>query len=146
MSLREKIVVYLESTLKEIAEPRPVWVTREHFDAEKLAITQFPAVLVSFATEDRETVTMGASGQGFRQGIIEFSLRCFVRGQELDRQRNTLIEAIEEHLDKDRNLGLRAEGVMDSQITSIEVIDRLPPLAEVLLTFTVNYRYNRGLT
>jgi hypothetical protein len=146
MSLREKIVVYLESALKQIPDPRLVWVTREHFDAEKLAITQFPAVLVSFANEDRETITMGASNLGFRQGTIEFVLRGFVRGQELDRQRNTLIEAIEEHLDQDRTLGLREQGVMDSQITAIEVVDRLPPLAEVLITFTVNYRYNRGQT
>lgn len=146
MSLRENIVVHLEQALREIPDPRPVLVTREYFDAEKLAITMFPAVLISFVNEERETITMGASNQGQRQGQINFEFRCFVRGQELDRQRNVIIEAIEEHLDLDRNLGLRAQGVQDSQIVSIEVQNRLPPLAEVVLRFQVTYRYFRGRT
>ena len=73
-------------------------VTREPFDVEKLAITQFPAILVQTNNETRNTESM-ASG-GLRQGNIIYNIRGFVRGTELDRQRNELIEAIEETLEE----------------------------------------------
>jgi hypothetical protein len=89
---------------------------------------------------------MGQSGIGQRMGSLEFDLRGFVRGTELDRRRNDLIEAIEEQLDQDRYLGLRAEGVLDSQVTEIEVIPRLAPLAEIRIRLVVRYNYVRGAT
>lgn len=146
MSLREQITNYLVTSLQEIEDPLIVLATREPIDVEKLAITQFPSVLVTFAVETRETVTMGLAGIGQRMGSLEFDLRGFVRGTELDRRRNDLIEAIEEQLDQDRYLGLRAEGVLDSQITEIEVIPRLAPLAEIRIRLVVRYNYVRGAT
>ena len=144
MSLRESISDYLVQTLKEIEDPRPHLVTREPFEVDKLAITQFPALLVNFAIETRTTESMGAPGVGRRLGTIEFDIRAFVRGTELDTQRNDLLEALEEQLERDRYLGLRAEGVMDSQVTEIEVIPRLAPLAELRIRVVVNYNYLRG--
>jgi hypothetical protein len=146
MSLREDISQYLVLALKEIEDPRINLVSRDPFEVDKLAISQFPALLVTFALETRETVSMGESAMGRRTGSIEYDIRGFVRGTELDTLRNTLIESVEEQLDKDRYLGLRASGVLDSQVTEIEVIPRLQPLAEVRIRLVVRYNYLRGNT
>jgi len=146
MSLREQITTTLVTRLSEIDDPLIAFATREPIDVEKLAITQFPSVLVTFAVETRETVTMGTQGVGRRMGELEFDLRGFVRGAELDRKRNDLIEAIEEQLELDRYLGLKDSGVLDSQITEIEVINRLAPLAEIRMRLVVRYNYMRGAT
>ena len=144
MSLRESISKYIVSALGELEEPRANLVTREPFEADKLAITQFPAILINFANETRETITMGEVAIGRRAGTLSYEIRVFVRGTELDLRRNQMIQAIEEQLDRDRYLGLRALGVTDSQLNEIEVINRQPPLAEVRLVLTVRYNYLRG--
>lgn len=141
MSLREDIVTHIIETLQTMDDPRPVLVTREPFEADKLAITQFPAILVNFDSETRELQSMGSSG--IKTGTITFNIRGFVRGKELDRLRNELINEIEVTLESDRYRELYASGVTDSVITSIEVVDRMPPLAEVLVQLTVDYRYRR---
>jgi hypothetical protein len=141
MSIREDIVNNIIDTLKEIEDFRPVLVTREPFDVEKLAITQFPAILVNSVNEERTTETMRA---GIRQGTIAYTVRGFVRGNEIDKKRNDLVEAIEEALDADRNRGKDSSVVQDTQIASIEVVDRLPPLGEVVLTVNVRYVFTRG--
>ena len=127
-------------------DPTPVLVTREPFLVQELAITQFPAILVTAETETRSTITMGIPGAGRRQGTIEFRIQGFVRGTELDLKRNDLIERIEEALDSDRYRSLTASGVTDSQITLIEVIERQPPLAEISITFEAKYHYLRTAT
>lgn len=144
MSLRESISKYIVQALTEIDDPRPNLVTREPFEVDKLAITQFPAILINFAVEERETITMGEIAAGRRAGMIEYELRGFVRGTELDLKRNQLIEAIEEQLDSDRYLGLKNSGVTDSQVVNIEVVNRLQPLAEFRIIFRVRYNYLRG--
>lgn len=144
MTIREISAVNIVECLKEIDDPRVVLVTREPFDVEKLAITQFPALLVQQTTEERSTVTMGAASIGRRQGTMTFEIRGFVRGTELDTKRNALIEAVENALDSDRYRGQWAEGVTDTQITEILVIPRLQPLAEFTMTVEVTYNYLRG--
>lgn len=139
MSLREDIVTHIIETLKEMDDPRPVLVTREPFEVDKLAITQFPALLVSFATEERTLLSMGTSGT--KNGVITINIRGFVRGKELDKARNDLINEIEVALETQRYRELA--GVRDSSVTSIEVIERLPPLAEILITLEVQYVYTR---
>jgi hypothetical protein len=141
MSLREDIAKNIVATLLEIEDLKPVLVTREPFDVEKLAITQFPAVLINSTNEERTTETMRA---GIRQGTIAYTVRGFVRGNEIDKKRNDLVEAIEEALDADRNRGKDSSVVQDTQISSIEVVDRLPPLGEVVLTVNVRYVFTRG--
>lgn len=141
MSLRNQIADNIVEVLKDIADPRPVLVTREPFDVEKLAITQFPAILVQSGSEERDTETMGA---GVRRGTISFQIRGFQRGTELDAKRNALIEAIEETLDSDRYRGKTSSQVQNSMITSIEVVERLAPLAEILIEFEVVYYFQRG--
>jgi hypothetical protein len=144
MSLREQISLYLVTTFGEIEDPRINLVTREPFEVDKLAITQFPALLVTFAIENRSTQSMGAPGIGRRSGEIEFDIRGFVRGTELDKLRNELLEAVEERLEVDRYMNLKSQGVMDTQVTEIEVIPRLAPLAELRIRVVVRYNYVRG--
>lgn len=141
MSIREDIVNDIVTTLKEIKDLKPALVTREPFDVEKLAITQFPAVLINSTNEERTTETMRA---GIRQGTIVYTIRGFVRGNDIDKKRNDLVEAIEEALDADRNRGQNSSVVQDTQVASIEVVDRLPPLGEVVLTVNVRYVFTRG--
>jgi len=145
-NLREQIADNIITVLKDMDDPSPVLVTREPFVVQELAITQFPAILVTAVTEERSTITMGIPGAGRRQGTIQFRIQGFVRGTELDLKRNDLIERIEEALDGDRYRSLTASGVTDSQITVIEVIERQPPLAEISVTFEVKYHYLRTAT
>jgi hypothetical protein len=145
-SLRQQIANEIISKIQNIEDPRPVLVTKEPFEVAEIAITQFPAALVTMRQEDRTTVTLGAPGTGRRTGTIRFDIRAYVRGTDLDQRRNTLLEAMEEAIETDRYLGLRAEGVMDSQIIRIEIVDRQPPLAEMLIELEVRYNYVRGTT
>jgi hypothetical protein len=145
-NLRQQIAANIEVVLRDMDDPRLVLVTREPFEVDKLAITQFPAVLISSSVEERETITMGVPGTGRRQGTINYQIRGFVRGNELDRKRDDLIERIEEALDSDRYRNLKVQGVLDSQIVTIEIPDRLPPLAEIILTLRVRYNYLRTVT
>lgn len=143
-NLRQQIAENIVAELKDQRDPRPVMVTMEPFNVIELAITQFPAILITPTVEDRETVTMGAGQVGRRTGTIDYTIRGYVRGNDLDKKRNDLIERIEETLDSDRYRGLREQGVMDTQVTRIEILDRLPPLAEFQITLTVRYNYLRG--
>jgi hypothetical protein len=145
-NLREQISDNIVLVLKDMADPAPVLVTREPFVVTELAITQFPAILVTAVTEQRETITMGIPGAGRRQGTIEFRIQGFVRGPDLDRRRNDLIERIEEALDSDRYRNLIAQGVTDSQISEIVINERQPPLAEITVTYRVRYHYLRTQT
>jgi len=140
MSLRNDFADNIVDVLKNMRDPKPILVTREPFDVEKLAITQFPAILVLTGSEDREDYSMGIK----RQGIITYTVRGFVRGgAELDRQRNDLIERVEETLDLDRSRGSNRKDTK-TEVVSIEVIERLPPLGEVAITVQVRYLYDKG--
>ena len=139
MSLREEFAKNIQDVLKNMSDPRPGLVTREFFDAEKLAITQFPALLVLSGDEERADYTMGVT----RQGNIIYTIRGFVRGSEIDKLRNELVERIEETLDEDRTRGTTSKS-MTTQVTRIVVADRLAPLGEVAVTVQVRYKYTKG--
>jgi hypothetical protein len=145
-NLRQQISENIQKVLKDLNDPRPVLVTSEPFNVLEIAITQFPAILITPQTEERETITMGAPGVGRRQGTLDYTIRAYVRGAELDRRRNDLLEAIEEALEGDRYRDLKVAGVIDSQIITIEIVDRAPPLAEFTITFRVRYNYLRSQT
>ena len=145
-NLRQQITENIITVLKDMRDPQPVLVTSEPFEVSELAITQFPAILITPTVEERETVTMGTTSVGRRMGTIDYTVRGFVRGVELDKRRNDLIERIEEALDSDRYRDLIAQGVIDSQVRRIEIIERLPPLAEFNIEFQVRYNYLRTAT
>lgn len=144
MSLREDIAKELVRVLQTIDDPAVKLVTREPFSITDLPITQFPALLVQTTNENRETITIGNTSIGSRSGVITYEVRGFVRGVELDSQKNNLIEAVEESLDSNRKLSIT--GVQDLQITNIDVVERLAPLGEVIIEVNVRYVYQRGTT
>ena len=113
-----------------------------HFEVEKLAITQFPAIYIQTLNETRNDVTMNTNR---RQGLLNMVLRVFVRGVELDRLRNDIIERIEETLDTDRRRST-AITTMNTQVRAIRVIPRLAPLGEVEIEVEVKYTYLKGST
>jgi hypothetical protein len=145
-NIRQQTAENIVKVLKNIDDPKPILVTTEPFNVAEIAITQFPAILITPQREERETITMGAANIGRRMGTIIYTIRGFVRGNELDRKRNDLIERIEESLDSDRYRDLISQGVTDSQITLIEIVERQPPLAEFVLEYRVTYNYLRTST
>lgn len=143
MSYREDFAENIVKVLKDMTDPKPILVTREPFDVEKLAITQFPAILISTGLEVRADNSMGI----YRQGTIRFTIRAFVRGgnnKNVDKLRNDIIERIEETLDLDRTRGTNNKD-MSTEVIQINVPDRLPPLGEATIEVNVRYRYKKGV-
>jgi hypothetical protein len=60
MSAREDILKRLEKVLANMTNPGPGKVSRDFFDFEKLAITQFPAILVVPLNESYQWMSVGA--------------------------------------------------------------------------------------
>jgi len=147
MSNRESAVKNIIDVLTDMSPPRPVFVSREPFDLDKLALTQFPALLVTAGNETREDQAMG----GYRRGIIEVNIRGFVRSdgrkgfvQSVDEKRNNLIERIEEALNTNRDRDLDGARAATTLVTTIEVVDRTPPLGEFLMIAEVHYSFTKG--
>ena len=144
MSARENIAKNIVHQLENMTDPAFALVSREKFDIQKLAITQFPAVLIITANEDREDISVSE-----RQGLIQYQLRCYLRGTELDTARNNIVERIEETLELSRNrdITLLSTNVhnVTTLISGIEVIDREPPLGEVVVNVNVQYTYKKGV-
>ena len=143
MSAREQIAEDIREQLINMSDPAPGTVTREFFDFEKLAITQYPAILIVTGNEERTDVSLSE-----RQGIIQIELRCFVRGNELDTKRNQLVEVIEQTLEGSRGRNLTTEKdathYVETRVTNVEVIERNPPIGQVTVTVEVEYMYKRG--
>ena len=143
MSARENITTDIVEQLKNMSKPSAVLISREFFEFEKLAITQFPAILVVGGNEERVDISMSE-----RQATMDIELRCFVRGSELDTARNNLIENIEQTLElsRDRNITVNdtATHYVQSSINNIEIIERQQPWAQFNATLSVTYAYKRG--
>lgn len=140
MSIRESVIEDIVDVLKDMNDPKPVLVTREPFDVEKLAVTQFPAILVQSGSEARSDYAMNV-----RQGIINYTVRAFVRGTELDKRKNDIIERIEETLEINRRRNTGRSNIK-TEVIQITPIERLAPLGEVSLTVQVTYNMTRGTT
>jgi hypothetical protein len=147
MSNRETIALNVIDVLEDMQDPRVNFVTREPFDPEKLAITQFPALLVTTGNETREDYSMG----GNRRGTIEVRIRGFVRSdgrkghvQTVDEKRNLLIERIEESLNTNRDRELDILRAATTHVSEVEVINRTPPLGEFEVVALVQYSFTKG--
>ena len=55
-----------------------------------------------------------------------------------------MIERIEETLNTNRDRELNATRAATTHVTSIEVVDRTPPLGEFALTAEVQYSFTKG--
>ena len=147
MSNREDITSNIIDVLGDMENPKVRFVTREPFDVDKLALTQFPALLVTTGNETREENTMG----GNRRGTLEVNIRGFVRSdgrqgfvQSVDQKRNELIERIEETLNTNRDRELNATRAATTHVTTVEVVDRNPPLGEFNMIAEVRYSFTKG--
>ena len=143
MSARENIAKNIIAQLENMQSPAPGKVSRVFFDVTKLAITQFPAILVVTSNETRQDISTD-----LREATIEYQLRCYVRGTQVDTLRNELVENIEETLEvsRDRDIDLSTTNIHDvtTHITNIEVVDRELPFAEGIVTVQCTYRYAKG--
>jgi len=144
MSARENIAINLQKQLENMTDPAVGSVSRVFFDVQKLAITQFPAILIITGDESREDITTDE-----RLGIITYNLRCYVRGTQIDTLRNEIVERIEETLEvsRDRDITLSADNIhsVTTRVIAIEVVERELPLGEVVVTVEVRYRYKKGV-
>ena len=144
MSARENITKNIVDQLENMTDPAVAHVSRDKFDVQKLAITQFPAILVVTSNEDRDDLA-----KDLRQGNLSIRCRCYVRGTQIDTLRNEVIERIEETLEKSRNRDLTLAQAnihnVKTTISNIEVIDRELPLGEVVVTVNVIYTYKKGV-
>lgn len=144
MSARENIAKNIQSQLENMQNPQPGLVSRKFFDVAKIAITQFPAILLTTSNEAREDISTD-----LRQGVIEYNLRCYVRGTEIDTLRNEIVERIEETLEvsRDRDIEENTGNIhnVTTRVNNIEVVERELPLGEVIVTVNVIYRYRKGV-
>lgn len=138
---RELIVKDVIDTLKSADNPMFGLVTRKNFDPAQLSRQQFPAVYVATANETREDITQTGS-TGLRQGVLDVAMVVFVNGDNIDTQRNDVIERIEEALDSDRS---RNSNAHYTRITAVEVdFDTVEPYGRVDITAEITYTYTRG--
>jgi hypothetical protein len=141
-SIREQIAENIVEVLKDSRDPKPVLVTRETLDVENLARTQYPAMFITTQGETRDPLSLNGS-VGSRFASVLFDITCYVNGQNLDTQRNDIIERVEEALALDVTRGGVA---LDTQVIEILVNnEQEPPVGEVLVTVKVEYTYRRGL-
>jgi hypothetical protein len=144
MSARENITKNIHDQLLNMTEPAPGLVSREFFEVSKIAITQFPAILINTLSESRSDISTD-----LREGIMSIQLKCYVRGTQIDTLRNDIVERVEEILEvsRDRDLTRDAGNIhaVSTRISNIEVVERELPLGEVVITVEVRYQYLKGV-
>lgn len=139
MSKREEIASQIVETLKTVRIVRSV--TREPKALAELSKTAFPHVLVESANEARSVSSYGDTVRHVAD--IDFLINVVVKGNERDKKRNEVLEAIETQLQADTTLdGL----VFDSYVTQIQIreIEEADPYATAAMIYTVRYYYDRG--
>lgn len=145
MSVRENIASNLKTTLEAVSSPITFKkVSRQPFNPEDLADTQFPSCYVQTSSETREDFALGDYSAGKRSGTIDFVIVGYVKGADtnIDTLRNQLVEVIEETLDNDRTRGGNA---LETKIVAIDTdAGRFYPFGEVVITVRIFYEFTRG--
>ena len=102
------------------------------------------AILIVTSNEVKQDIA-----NTLRQGTIQYQLRCYLRGTEIDTLRNEIIERIEETLEtqRDRDVTLSSANIhsVSTTVSNIEVVERELPLGEVVVNVDVTYRYKKGV-
>jgi len=144
MSARDNITKNIFDQLQNMTNPAPGLVSREFFEVSKIAITQFPAILVNTLGETRADISTD-----LRQATMSVQLKCYVRGTQIDTLRNEIVERVEEILEvsRDRDITLSAANIhaVSTRISNIEVVERELPLGEVIITVEITYQYIKGV-
>ncbi len=146
MSVREDIAKDIVQALGDITNPAVVLVSRNPINLTDMSIAQYPAIIVRTSEEQRSDEAMG----GLRLSLINYTIQGYVRADSsattsnnnIDTQKNNLVEAIEEKLEEDRTRNSLALNSFVSSVVSDE--DSLYPIGRVDLTYTVQYKYTRG--
>ncbi len=146
MSIREDIAKDIVQTLQGITDPAVVLVSRNPINTTDLSIAQYPAIIVRTTDEARSDESMG----GARLSLINYTIESYVRAESstttsnnnIDTQKNNMVEAIEEALEVDRT---RNSLALNSFVSNVAADDgTLYPLGRVDITYTVQYKYTRG--
>ena len=145
MSKRENIASDIITKLDAVTSPIEFKkLTREPFEAEELADSQFPAMFIQSGDETREVASIGETGSGNYRGTIDFVIVAFGKGttSNIDTVRNQLIEVIEETLDTDVT---RNGNAIDTQIIEANTDEgTIYPYGAVRITVRVLYEFIRG--
>ena len=148
MSVREDIAKNIVQVLQGITNPAVVLVSRNPINTTDLSIAQYPALIVRTSEEEKLDETTG----GVRIALINYVIQGYVRAgssattsnNNIDTQKNKLIEGIEEALEVDRT---RNSLALNSYVSNISSDDTsLYPLGRIDITYTVQYKYTRGTT
>ena len=148
MSVREDIAKNIVQVLQGITDPAVVLVSRNPINTTDLSIAQYPALIVRTSEEEKLDETMN----GMRIALINYVIQGYVRAgssattsnNNIDTQKNKLIEGIEEALEVDRT---RNSLALNSYVSNISSDDTsLYPLGRIDITYTVQYKYTRGTT
>ena len=148
MSVREDIAKNIVQVLQGITNPAVVLVSRNPINTTDLSIAQYPALIVRTSEEEKLDETMN----GMRIALINYVIQGYVRAgssattsnNNIDTQKNKLIEGIEEALEVDRT---RNSLALNSYVSNISSDDTsLYPLGRIDITYTVQYKYTRGTT
>ena len=95
MSKREDIANDIITKLDAVTSPIEFKkLTREPFEVEELADSQFPAAFIQAGDESREPSAIGTTGSGKYTGTIDFLIVAFGKGTDsnIDTVRNKIIE------------------------------------------------------
>lgn len=136
---REDVVNEFVKQLKNMKTTKLGVVQRDPIIISELPKTGFPAVYVETVDEDRENLTMGATR--LMRSIMQINCVVVVAGKERDKQRNIVVDHIEEHIAQDKTLGGHAK---DCNLTRIELVElgETEPYASCRAIFTVEYCFN----
>lgn len=145
-NVREDIATDIVQQLQGITNPAVVLVSRNPINTTDLSITQYPCIFVRTTAEERSDETMG----GERLSTVEYTIQAYVRAESsatasnnnIDTQRNTIVEAIEEKLEADRTRNGKA---LNSFVSSVIADDgTIFPIGRIDITYLVQYKYTRG--
>jgi len=145
-NIREDIAQDIVQQLQGIEIPAVVLVSRNPINTTDLSIAQYPCIFVRTTEELRSDETMG----GERLSTIEYTIQAYVRAESsatasnnnIDNQRNTIVEAIEEKLEADRTRNGKA---LNSYVSTVTADDgTIFPIGKVDISYLVQYKYTRG--
>ena len=141
MSKREDIASHIVTTIEAISSPSIKKVTRQPFNLEELAQSQYPAVLVQTQEETKEDQELG-EGAKTRLCTLEFLVTGYIKGSEsnIDTARNTLATAIETQLESDITRNNKA---LDTEVISLETdAGTLFPYGAISMVVRVIYEHD----